>query len=144
MHSLLQNYSVLQETFEVVSEGSDDYARWASGLLALMQKFSTSDEAFSSFFEEARKKADANQVDKPRLPRSKRPPKRTDDGAAPYRSPDVEYYWQQYFEAIDTVWRPGRPLPPEKTSSLLVKLSRSSHLARDLTTQTYRARMQQT
>ncbi|KAK7485308.1 hypothetical protein BaRGS_00023407, partial [Batillaria attramentaria] len=107
MHSLLQNYSVLQETFEVVFEGSDDYARRASGLLVLMQKFSTffgltlslaifavtenlscslqskqttcegatkaaelgltnlnkqrSDEAFSRFFEEARKKADANQ-----------------------------------------------------------------------------------
>ncbi|XP_025084928.1 zinc finger MYM-type protein 1-like [Pomacea canaliculata] len=39
MESLIKNYEILQERLEVVSEGSDEYARRASGLL--MQQFST-------------------------------------------------------------------------------------------------------
>ncbi|PVD33084.1 hypothetical protein C0Q70_08533 [Pomacea canaliculata] len=38
---IIKNYEILQERLEVVSEGSDEYARRASGLLALMQQFST-------------------------------------------------------------------------------------------------------
>lgn len=41
MKSLLENYESLIETLEEVSKGYDDYARTASGLLALMAKFST-------------------------------------------------------------------------------------------------------
>ena len=39
--SLLKNYGELQDTLDIVAEGSDEYARRASGLLALMQQFST-------------------------------------------------------------------------------------------------------
>ena len=41
LDSLIQNYLTLYETFEEVSKGSDEYARRAAGLLALMPKFST-------------------------------------------------------------------------------------------------------
>jgi hypothetical protein len=40
--SLLVNYTVLQDTLNEVAQGSDDYSRKATGLMALMQKFSTS------------------------------------------------------------------------------------------------------
>ena len=149
MSSLLLNYATLQETFEEVSRGSDDYARRASGVVALMQRFSTyfglclalemfsvtedlsrslqkkdttcgaakaaadvctrhfvsqrTDEAFVEFFQEAEKKAET-MCDEPRLPRYTRPPRRIDDGSAPHQhSAPVDYFRQQYFEAIDTV-----------------------------------------
>ena len=41
MKSLLDNYESLQETMEIVANGYDEYARKASGLLALMQQFRT-------------------------------------------------------------------------------------------------------
>ena len=39
MQIILNNYESLQETMEIVSHGSDDYSRHASGILALMEKF---------------------------------------------------------------------------------------------------------
>ena len=41
MKSLLDNYLSLQETLDTVAQGHDEYSTRASGLLALMQKFST-------------------------------------------------------------------------------------------------------
>ena len=41
MKAILDNYGTLQEVLEEVSQGSDEYARKAAGLLALMEKFST-------------------------------------------------------------------------------------------------------
>ena len=41
MKSLLDNYESLQDSMETVASGYDEYARKASGLLALMQQFRT-------------------------------------------------------------------------------------------------------
>ncbi|KAK7508501.1 hypothetical protein BaRGS_00000067, partial [Batillaria attramentaria] len=106
MYSLLQNY-IVTENLSCSIQSKQTTCEGATKAAELCLKNLNNqrlDEAFSRFFEEARKKADANQVDEPCLPRGKRPPKRIDDGASPYRSPDVEsYYRQQYFEVIDTV-----------------------------------------
>jgi hypothetical protein len=41
MQAIVSNYETLQETMEVVSHGTDDCSRRASGVCALMDKFST-------------------------------------------------------------------------------------------------------
>ncbi|KAL8573725.1 hypothetical protein ACOMHN_019000 [Nucella lapillus] len=41
MNTLIDNYPVLQVTLEEVAKGYDEYSRKASGLLSLMQNFST-------------------------------------------------------------------------------------------------------
>jgi len=41
LQAIVTNYEALSETMEVASQGTDECARWANGMLALMDRFST-------------------------------------------------------------------------------------------------------
>ena len=62
------------------------------------------DEEFSTFWDEAVAKAQELQLMDPRIPRSRRPPKRIDSGSTQcsFNSPK-EYYRKMYFEISDTI-----------------------------------------
>ena len=59
------------------------------------------EEAFNSFYDSVVQEA-SDKTDKPKLPRSKKIPKRIDDGVDNYQHKTPrDYYRQQYFEVLD-------------------------------------------
>ena len=68
-----------------------------------IQRFQ-SDREFSSFWQRAVAKAQKLQLNDPRIPTSRRPPRRIDSGSTPcsFNSPK-EYYQKIYFEVADTI-----------------------------------------